>query len=71
MNLEVTQDNIHLFLPGLISNASYIMAERTNKSMLDCIRQLYALPIYKQLEIASTNAWHISPYDLANQITQL
>ena len=67
MNLEVTQDNLYLYLPGLMSNASRILAEQTNKNILDCIRELYLSAEYKEIEIVATKKWQTSPIDLAHK----
>ena len=69
MNLEVTQDNLYLFLPGLMSNASCILAEQTNKNILDCIREIYLSDEYKEIEIAATKKWQTSPIDLATNLS--
>jgi len=70
MNLNVTQQNLYLFLPGLVGNAACIMAEHNRTSVIDSLRQFYLSPTYQQLENESTKMWHLGPVDLSAPFCQ-
>lgn len=59
MNLEVTQQNLHLFLPGKIANVAAIIADHDHCSMLEAMQRFYASPVYRQLEQEDTKLWHL------------
>lgn len=59
MNLEVTQQNLHLFLPGKIANVAKIIADHDHCSMLEAMQRFYASPVYRQLEQEETKLWHL------------
>lgn len=59
MNLEVNQQNLHLFLPGKIVNVAAIIADHDHCSMLEAMQRFYASPVYRQLEQEDTKLWHL------------
>ena len=59
MNLEVTQQNLHLFLPGKIANIAAIIADHDHCSMLEAMQRFYASSVYRQLEQEDTKLWHL------------
>ena len=42
MQLEVTQQNLHLFLPGKIANVAAIIADKTHCSVAEAMQRFYA-----------------------------
>jgi len=59
MQLEVTQQNIHLFLPGKIANISAIIAEHDHCSMFEAMRRFYSSQVYHELQKEDTKLWHL------------
>lgn len=59
MNLEVTQQNLHLFLPGKIANVAAIIAEHEHCSVLDAMQRFYASATYQALQQEETKLWHL------------
>lgn len=58
MQLKVTQQNIHLFLPGKVANVASIIADCEHCSMLDAIQRFYASKVYCDLQQEETKLWH-------------
>lgn len=50
MNLEVTQQNLYLFLPGKIANVANIIADNDHCSVLEAMRRFYASKTYMGLQ---------------------
>ena len=59
MQLEVTQQNLHLFLPGKIANVAAIIADTTHCTMAEAMQRFYASSVYRQLEQEDTKLWHL------------
>lgn len=68
MQLEVTQNNLYLFLPAKVANVAAIIADRERCSMLDAMQQVYASPIYRELEREDTKLWHLGAVALWEMI---
>lgn len=64
MNLNVTQDNLYLFLPSKLSWMAEMLAADNNIEIDDAISQIYSSDTYKQLEKEHTKLWHWGPTDL-------
>ncbi|MBQ0073753.1 MAG: hypothetical protein KBT34_06125 [Prevotella sp.] len=62
--LEVTQQNLHLFLPGKIANVAAIIAEKTHCSISEAMQRFYASPTYQQLQQENTKLWHLGAVGL-------
>ena len=58
-SLEVTQQNLHLFLPGKVANVASIIADNDHCSMLDAMQRFYASEVYQGLEKEDTKLWHL------------
>lgn len=58
MNLDITQDNLHLLLPGKVTVLARFYAEDHNCTMLEALRYIYSTPLYEQLSVESTKLWH-------------
>ena len=59
MNLEVTQNNLYLFLPGKIANVAAIIADNENCTIYEAMRRFYASSTYAYLADESTKFWHL------------
>lgn len=59
MNLEVTQQNLYLFLPGKIANVAAIIASQNHCTIFEAMKQFYASEIYQQLQREDTKLWHL------------
>ena len=71
MNLNVTQDNLYLFLPSKISWMADMLMTNKNMSMVDAIKKIYSSETYSQMENEDTKLWHLGPvtlyHDLINE----
>lgn len=64
MNLNVTQQNLYLFLPSKVSRIAEIMSESQNTSIVDAITNIYTSDTYRRLENENTKLWHLGPVAL-------
>ena len=58
-NIEVTQENLYLFLPGKIANVAAIIADNDHCTMLEAMQRFYASPVYRELQQEDTKLWHL------------
>jgi len=70
MNLNVTQDNLFLFLPSKISWMAEMLSEDKKISIIDAIKEIYASDIYRRLETEETKLWHLGPVALYEEMTE-
>ena len=70
MNLNVTQQNLHLFLPSKISWMAAMLASEKNISITDAIKTIYASNTYKKLETESTKLLHLGPVALMEELQE-
>ena len=61
---EVTQQNLHLFIPGKIAAVASLMARDSGRPILEMLREFYATRTCKLLEREETKYWHYSPAQL-------
>lgn len=59
MQLEVTQQNLHFFLPGKIANVAAIIADHDHCTMLEAMQRFYASQVYNDLQQEDTKLWHL------------
>jgi hypothetical protein len=64
MNLEVTQNNLFLFLPSKISWMADMLTDDKKISISEAIREIYASETYRLLEEEETKRWHWGPVAL-------
>lgn len=64
MNLEITQENLHLLLPGKVANVAAIYAEEHNCNPFEAINKFYLTKLYQDLSIEQTKLWHLGPVAL-------
>jgi len=70
MNLNVTQDNLFLFLPSKISWMAEMLSEDKKISIINAIKEIYASDIYRRLENEETKLWHLGPVALYEEMTE-
>lgn len=58
-SIEVTQENLYLFLPGKITNVAAIIADNDHCTMLEAMHRFYASPVYRELQQEDTKLWHL------------
>lgn len=58
MNLEVTDKNLYLLLPGKVSRVVQIYAHEYNLPLLEALKRFYLSDTYKRLADESTKLWH-------------
>lgn len=68
MNLDVTQDNLYLFLPSKVSWMAEMLAEEKNVSIAEAIKDVYLSATYSQLENEATKLWHLGPVALYEEM---
>lgn len=61
MNLEITEKNLYLLLPGKISRVTQIYAKEYHITIVEAIRRFYHSDTYKKLSDESTKLWHYGP----------
>ncbi len=59
MNLDVTQQNLHLFLPSKIAAVSAIIADKNHCSISEALRRFYSSATYQGLQDEKTKLWHL------------
>ena len=61
---EVTQDNLHLFIPGKVAGVAVLMAEERGISPEEALVEFYRTRTYRLLENEKSKYWHYSPEQL-------
>mgnify|MGYP003429816037 FL=1 len=70
MNLEISQDNLYLLLPGKIAWMTEMLMEDNDVSIIDAIREIYSSATYKKLETESSKIWHLGPVALYEKLSE-
>lgn len=68
MNLNVTQDNLYLFLPSKVSWMAEMLSEEKNVSIVDAVKDVYLSDTYSRLEKETTKLWHLGPVALYEEL---
>ena len=71
MNLNVTQDNLYLFIPSKVSWVAEMISEEKNVSIVEAIKDVYLSDIYSKLENEMTKYWHLGPVALYEEMERL
>lgn len=64
MNLNVTQDNLYLFIPSKISWLADMLSNDQNINVVEAIKEIYSSETYRKLEDESSKMWHFGPVTL-------
>ena len=70
MNLNVTQDNLYLFLPSKVSWMAEMLAEEKKVSIVDAVKDVYLSDTYSRLEKETTKLWHLGPVALYEEMKE-
>lgn len=70
MNREVTNNNLHLLLPGKIILFAERYAVEHQVSTLEALRIFYHSNTYKLLEKEETKFWHYGPVALYEEFQE-
>ena len=68
MNLDVTQDNLYLFIPSKVSRMAEMISEEKNVSIVEAIKDVYLSDTYSKLENEATKYWHLGPVALYEEM---
>ena len=68
MNLNVTQANLHLFLPSKISWMASMLSEDRDITLSEAIKVIYTSDVYRRLEMENTKQWTLGPVALYEDI---
>mgnify|MGYP003470763464 CR=1 FL=1 len=68
MNLNITQQNLYLLLPGKMTTLAQFYAEDHGCSMFEALRRLYASPLYERLEDENTKLWQLGATTLYGEM---
>jgi len=65
----INQYTIRSILPGKISRAVMLLAQKSGRTPLEELKAFYASPVYAKLESEETKYWWLSPEQLAEAST--
>ena len=61
---EITQDNVHLFIPYKVACIGSALIEEKGYSTKRALLEIYSSPFYKMLEDEKTKIWQEGPQQL-------
>lgn len=64
MNLDVSQQNLYLFLPSKICWMAEMLSDEQQIGIVEAVKRIYASATYKRLEKEETKLWHYGPVAL-------
>lgn len=67
MNLEITNQNLYLLLPGKVAAVCALFAEDNHCSMKEAMKMFYRSTVYRQLEQEDTKFWHLGAVALLEE----
>ena len=70
MNLEVTNNNLYLFLPGKIARMIQIYARQQGISIKEALLRFSRSDTYRRLTDQSTQRWHYGPVALYEEFME-
>ena len=70
MNVEITNENLYLLLPGKAALVSGIYQGLHGGTALDALRRFYYSDLYRQLEKEETKLWHLGPVALYEEMEE-
>ena len=69
MNLDITNKNLYLLLPGKVSRVAQIYAHEHHVTIIEAMRRFYHSDTYKRLADETTKLWHYGPVALYQEFT--
>ena len=67
---EVTNNNVHLLIPGKAAHFARIYTEQHGSTMLEALHAFYSSKMYHELEAESTKLWHLGPVALYEEFIE-
>lgn len=67
---QITQDNLHLLMPGKIFWLVEYLHDDFGFSLQECLKHIYHSKLYKKLSHENTKYWHLGPVDLYEELKQ-
>ena len=58
MNLDITNKNLYLLLPGKVSRVAQIYAHEHHVTLIEALRCFYRSDTYRRLANENTKLWH-------------
>ena len=71
MNLNVSQNNLYLFLPSKICWLANMLADDKGISIMDAVKEIYLSDTYRRLEDEKTKMWHLGPVAIYQDFNQI
>ena len=71
MNLNVSQNNLYLFLPSKICWLANMLADDKGISIVDAVKEIYLSDTYRRLEDEKTKMWHLGPVAIYQDFNQI
>ncbi|MDE6403283.1 MAG: hypothetical protein K2K86_05705 [Muribaculaceae bacterium] len=67
---KITQENLHLILPGKVSRMAVMYAEDFGVSISEALKKIYNSATYKELEREDSKLWHYGPVALYEMLLE-
>ena len=67
---EITNNNVHLLIPGKAAHFACIYTEHHGGTMLEALHAFYSSKMYHELEAESTKLWHLGPVALYEEFIE-
>ena len=69
MNLEITNKNLYLLLPGKVSRVAQMYADDQKIPLTEALYRFYSSDTYKKLAEETTKFWHFGPVALYEEFS--
>lgn len=69
MNLEITDKNLYLLLPGKVSRIAQMYADDHKMPLTEALYRFYRSDTYKILAEETTKFWHFGPVALYEEFS--
>ena len=69
MNLEITDKNLYLLLPGKVSQVAQMYADDQKIPLTEALYRFYGSDTYKRLAEETTKFWHLGPVVLYEEFS--
>ncbi len=66
----ITQETLHLILPGKVSQMALLYAKKVGVSAVEALKKIYMSQTYKDLEREETKLWHLGPVGLLEHLEE-
>ena len=69
MNLEITDKNLYLLLPGKVSRVAQMYTDDQKIPLTEALCRFYGSDTYKKLADETTKFWHFGPVALYEEFS--